>query len=240
LVLKPKQTCRQNLFGPLAANHTNHTPKHGDMEAIMSQATDIPEAQKTSPGEFLTQVVCATIFLAMIGLVFYNAFIRYVFRSSFPPSEEWARFLFMYITFLGSIEAFYRNRHIAVDLFVGLLSGRARKTVDTIAHVFTLAALVFLFCGGIVLVRQTLDTNSVATGINMGIINGVLPLMAFLSFFIRLRDFIRFLKRPVSDFKKEAGTKVQELIENESMGAAMAMREAKISLTNLNKPEKPE
>ena len=58
-------------------------------------------------GELLFEIFCAVIFLGMIGLVFYNAFLRYVFGGSYPPSEEWARFLFIYITFFGAIEAFY-------------------------------------------------------------------------------------------------------------------------------------
>ena len=41
-------------------------------------------------GERAFEVFCAAIFLGMIGLVFFNAFLRYVFRSSFAPSEEWA------------------------------------------------------------------------------------------------------------------------------------------------------
>ena len=77
-------------------------------------------------GERAFEVFCAAIFLGMIGLVFFNAFLRYVFRSSFAPSEEWARFLFIYITFIGGIEAFYRHKHIAVDMFVNLISGASR------------------------------------------------------------------------------------------------------------------
>lgn len=34
------------------------------------------------------EIFCAVVFLGMIGLVFYNAFLRYVFHSSFAPSEE--------------------------------------------------------------------------------------------------------------------------------------------------------
>ena len=76
----------------------------------------------------------------MIGLVFYNAFLRYVFSSSYPPSEEWARFLFIYITFFGAIEAFYRNKHIAVDMFVVLLKGAPRKYVDITASLCSRAS----------------------------------------------------------------------------------------------------
>mgnify|MGYP000346749033 CR=1 FL=1 len=60
-------------------------------------------------GAVAFQIFCACIFLGMIGLVFLNAILRYCFNSGYPPSEEWARFLFIYITFFGAIEAFYRE-----------------------------------------------------------------------------------------------------------------------------------
>ncbi len=138
-------------------------------------------------GERAFEVFCAAIFLGMIGLVFFNAFLRYVFRSSFAPSEEWARFLFIYITFIGGIEAFYRHKHIAVDMFVNMISGASRKAVDIVASLFMLAALVLLLFGGISVVLQTLDTYSVATDVNMAFINGTLPVMAFAAIIIHLR-----------------------------------------------------
>ncbi len=163
--------------------------------------TPSPPAGK-SLGEVLFEIFCAVIFLGMIGLVFYNAFLRYVFGSSFAPSEEWARFLFIYITFFGAIEAFYRNKHIAVDMAVSLFSGASRKALDIIASLLTLGTLLLLFWGGIVLVEQTVDTNSVATGVNMAFVNGTLPIMAAAALVIRGRDFVRLLRKPVSDFTK--------------------------------------
>lgn len=151
-------------------------------------------------GEKTFELFCALIFLGIIGLVFVNAFLRYVFRSSFPPSEEWARFLFIYITFIGGIEAFYRHKHIAVDMFVNLLHGMSRKVVDIIASLFMLAALGLLLFGGVSVVLQTLDTYSVATNVNMAFINGTLPVMAFAAIVIHLRDLVRIIRTPASEF----------------------------------------
>jgi TRAP-type C4-dicarboxylate transport system permease small subunit len=166
-------------------------------------------------GEILFQVFCAVIFLGMIGLVFCNAFLRYVFGSSFAPSEEWARFLFIYITFFGAIEAFYRNRHIAVDLFTGLFTGATRKAIDIAASLLTLAVLAFLLWGGIVFLLQTMDTYSVATNVNMGFINGTLPVMAAAALVIRGRDFIRLLRGPAGEFTGDAAPTPEELPDRE-------------------------
>ena len=53
---------------------------------------------KSSSGALAFQIFCALIFLGMIGMVFTNAVLRYAFNSGYPPSEEWARFFFIYIT----------------------------------------------------------------------------------------------------------------------------------------------
>lgn len=175
-----------------------------------------PVQPKDSPGEFAFQIFCGVIFLGMIGLVSYNAFLRYIFSSSFTPSEEWARFLFIFITFFGSIEAFYRKKHIAVDMFVGLTSGISRKALDVFASFLALVVLALLLWGGIVLVEQTVDTWSVATGINLGIINASLPIMAAAALVIRGKDFILLLKKPASEFTK-AAVDMKKVAEDASM-----------------------
>lgn len=163
----------------------------------------VPAPKGDTTGEFLFQVFCAVIFLGMIGLVFYNAMLRYVFSSSYPPSEEWARFLFIYITFFGAIEAFYRKKHIAVDMFVDILHGASRKYVDIAAAILGIVAMALLLWGGIVNVMQTYDTYSVATNVNMTLINGTLPVMAAAAIFMQIRDFLKLLKRPADTFGKE-------------------------------------
>lgn len=149
------------------------------------------------------QVFCAAVFLGMIGLVFYNAVLRYVFRSSFAPSEEWARFLFMYITFFGAIEAFYRGRHIAVDMVTAQLSGVSRKVTDIVAQILSLCAIGLLAIGGVSLVLQTMDTYTVATGLNMTFVNGTLPLMAIVVFCFYVRSLVATIRKPASEFKPD-------------------------------------
>ena len=163
---------------------------------------DHGEAKPETLGQLLFEIFCAVIFLGMIGLVFYNAFLRYVFSSSYPPSEEWARFLFIYITFFGAIEAFYRKKHIAVDMFVDLLHGAARKYVDIAATLMGMTAMGLLLYGGVINVLQTLDTYSVATNVNMALINGTLPIMAAAALLMQIRDLVALVRRPSSSFTK--------------------------------------
>ena len=50
------------------------------------------------------------------------------------------------------------------------------------------------------MVLQTLDTYSVATDVNMAFINGTLPVMAFAAIIIHLRDIVRLIRTPASEF----------------------------------------
>ena len=128
------------------------------------------------------EVFCAVVFLGMIGLVFYNAFLRYVFPSSFAPSEEWSR------------------RQIAVDMFVEMLHGKARRYVNIIALVLAIYAMTVLFEGGLYHVLTTYDTYTVSTNLNMTFVNGPLPIMAFCTILILIRDLWHEWKRPMSDY----------------------------------------
>ena len=85
-------------------------------------------------------------------------------------------------------------------MFTSLLSGVTRKMVDIVAQLLGLAALVLLLIGGISLVQQTLDTSTVATGLNMAFVNGTLPVMAFTVIIIRGRELLQTLKKPAADF----------------------------------------
>jgi len=158
---------------------------------------------KKGMGELAFEIFCAVIFLGMIGLVFYNAFLRYVFRSSFPPSEEWARFLFTYITFFGGIEAFYRKKHIAVDMFVEFFHGRARKLVDIVAILLAIVAMAVLVYGGFLCVQQNIDTYAVATGVNMALVDSSLLIMAVAALILMFRDLFQAIRKPLSEYERK-------------------------------------
>jgi TRAP-type C4-dicarboxylate transport system permease small subunit len=85
-------------------------------------------------------------------------------------------------------------------MFTGLMHGVTRKSVDIVAQLLALAALFVLAIGGVTLVIQTIDTNTVATGLNMAFVNGTLPLMAFSVIIMRGYELVKTIKRPASSF----------------------------------------
>lgn len=186
------------------------------LNALEVETPQVKTEEKPSTGRFLFEIFCAVIFLGMIGLVTYNAFLRYAFRSSFPPSEEWARFLFIYVTFFGAIEAFYHHRHIAVDIVTDHLHGSVRKAVDIVAILCSMGAMLLLLLGGIEYVKQTIDTYSVSTNINMSVINCSLPICALAALIFFVRDLVKLVRTPAGEInpKRSKEEKIAEFMRD--------------------------
>ncbi|MDR2180206.1 MAG: TRAP transporter small permease [Synergistaceae bacterium] len=88
----------------------------------------------------------------MTGLVFCQVVMRYVFSNSLSWSEELARFIFMWLSWVGASYAVKERSHFRVEMFANLLKGRSRKG-------FELLILVVWF--GFSLVMAWLGTDLV-------------------------------------------------------------------------------
>ncbi len=64
----------------------------------------------------IVNVSMAGALLLMAILVFGNVVLRYLFNTGITWSEEAARFLFVWLTFLGAVGALNENQHLGVDL----------------------------------------------------------------------------------------------------------------------------
>ncbi|PRX09525.1 UNVERIFIED_ORG: TRAP-type C4-dicarboxylate transport system permease small subunit [Martelella mediterranea] len=82
----------------------------------------------------------------MCVLVFANVVMRYGFNSNILITEEVARYLFVWLTFLGSITAFAKNRHVRVVFVLNRLPDPWR------AIVLILSRFAMLMCCAMVLI----------------------------------------------------------------------------------------
>jgi TRAP-type C4-dicarboxylate transport system permease small subunit len=73
------------------------------------------------PGTRLLEYVCATLMALMVVLLFIQVFGRYALH--YPPewTEELARTVFLYVTFVGAALAVARNAHLKIDTLVKML-----------------------------------------------------------------------------------------------------------------------
>lgn len=97
--------------------------------------------------------------------VFGNVILRYVFNSGLTWSEELARFLFVWMTFLGAIGALKDNKHLGVDLLLRKLPPNLYKLIYVIGQIVILFLLLIILHGSWKMTLLNVNNYSPAIGL---------------------------------------------------------------------------
>jgi TRAP-type C4-dicarboxylate transport system permease small subunit len=88
------------------------------------------------------------ILLSMLAfsttLIFFQVLMRYVFNSSLSWSEELARYLYVWQTWLAASYAVKKGRHLRVTSLVDIAKGRKRICIELLVLALWLCFAVFL------------------------------------------------------------------------------------------------
>lgn len=85
--------------------------------------------------------------ISMILLVFTNVVLRYGFNSGISISVELSRFLFVWICFLGAVNALIKNEHLAVKTLVDKLPKKVVYIVEKLT-ISLMSYCCYLFIDG--------------------------------------------------------------------------------------------
>lgn len=97
--------------------------------------------------ERITEAIMAAMLAVMVGLVFGNVILRYIFSSGIVAAEEIARLMFVWLVFLGAALALRRQQHLGIDFLQSRLPVKVRRACAVVAHPLMLYAL-WLFVEG--------------------------------------------------------------------------------------------
>lgn len=112
--------------------------------------------------------VCALL-AVMVVVVFLQVIFRFVIRSSLPWSEEMARYLMVWIVFLGASIGVKRKSHIGVEALVSLLPDTLRRWTSILVHAFSCVFFAFMIHYGRAILRVVGFQLSPAMEISMAI-----------------------------------------------------------------------
>ena len=115
---------------------------------------------------------------------------RYLLSTPLPWSEELVRYLFVWLTFLGSAAAVKKKSHINMDLMLEMLPPTVKKIIQLIADAAFLGLSIFMTVYGLKLSIQNWTQKSDAMGMPLTLPYLAIPigglLMAFFVFEIML------------------------------------------------------
>lgn len=101
----------------------------------------------------------------MVFFVFLNVILRTLFNSGLTWSEEIARYLFVYVTYIGAISAMRSKAHIGVDTLVSRVKPNMQLILYTISQLMIIGLMVILVLGSLKMVLQNMQSRTAALGI---------------------------------------------------------------------------
>jgi TRAP-type C4-dicarboxylate transport system permease small subunit len=124
----------------------------------------------------ITTGVIIVFAVAMTVIVGYQVFRRYVMNASLIWSEEAARYLMVWITFLGSSVALKRGGHIKVTIIMDLLPKRSHHFVVLGSYAVVSFTLLVITYHGLKLAITNMHQLSPALQMPIGIVYFCLPI----------------------------------------------------------------
>jgi len=112
---------------------------------------------------------------AMVATIGAQVLARYVFAYPLAWTEELARYLFLWVVFLGASQAMRRHEHIAVGLLADRLPRHVRQLVAVMLNGLIAAFLAVLVMQGWKVVGVVAPLKSIALKVSMAVV--YLPLV---------------------------------------------------------------
>jgi len=115
--------------------------------------------------------------LVMVVVIFLQVVMRYAFNSSLPWSEELARMIFIWMSWLGISFGQKKGEHIKITLVINAIKGKAKQSILLLADLCTLAILGVLIFKGLEITEKiySMGTTTPALFIPKGLIYSAVP-----------------------------------------------------------------
>ncbi len=159
------------------------------------------------------EAAMAAMLAVMVVMVFGNVVLRYGFNSGIVTSEEAARFLFVWLTFVGAVVAMYEGTHLGVDSLVRMVNTQGKKWLFGISSALMLSCCVLLFIGSYKQTMINLTVPSAVMEIPMALMYGIGMVAAGGMGFIICINLYKLLTGQLKDEDLVQSTESEELIE---------------------------
>ncbi|MEJ1159210.1 TRAP transporter small permease [Prosthecomicrobium sp. N25] len=140
-------------------------------------------------------VIAFAIFWAMAIVVFVQFFSRYVLNDSAAWTEEIARYMLMWTTFIGAAVVMRRGTNIAVEVLLHWLPPAGFRAVSFLVDVATVG-FVALLCWFSILITDRMGIQRMTViDVSMSVVYGGIAFGCFLMLFRALQRFAANARR---------------------------------------------
>ncbi len=112
-------------------------------------------------------VLAVILMSAATLIIVFQVIMRYVFRSSLSWSEELARYLFVWMTFLSISYGIKMRKHVKIEAALSLFPKKIRPLIVIIGDLFSLAWCVFVTVVGFDLLGKVVRSGQVSPALSI-------------------------------------------------------------------------
>ncbi len=123
------------------------------------------------------------LFIVIFIVVLLQVFMRYFLGSPLVWSEELARYLFIWVSFLGWVFATRSGTHIRIGAFTDALPAQLRKVIGAFNFVLIVVFALVLTYYGQIMVRKNLDVPTITLFFSYAAVYAAVPFSTLLIIF---------------------------------------------------------
>lgn len=127
-----------------------------------------------------TEFLTSAFLVIMVVIIFLQIISRILIQSSFPWTEELARFLMIWLTFLGAAFSFQYGAHIGITLITNKIPKKVAAVVQIIVCLLCVVLFSILIVQGYDLVMRSTTQVSPALGVPMNYVYTIIPISGLL------------------------------------------------------------
>ena len=154
-------------------------------------------------------------------IVFMNVVLRYVFSASLSWVDEAARYMFIWLIWIGAGYTLANRKHLRIDIISSRLHGKARLGLELFVMAVWCGFCVFLGWQGVKLVRVVVEQQQLSTAmqISMGWAYLCIPLSGIFMAIRLVFDILHILR--TGEIEKPVLNEEEEMIEEAKKGVTM-------------------
>lgn len=122
--------------------------------------------------KYLNSIIKTIVIISfgiMVVVTFAQIFYRYVLLRPIPWAEELARFLFVWITFLGASVAVRNKAHVGVEVLISKFPKKTYKRFLSGAYILCAIFCALMAYNGFIMLKRISTQTSAAMGMPMSV-----------------------------------------------------------------------
>lgn len=140
--------------------------------------------------------IAGALLIAVFAIIIFQVFTRYVLNLPLPWSEEVARLLVVWLTFVGAGFVASRNAHIAVDILAVYLPRKLATATQIFSMLTVVAASAYMVWAAVSLMLLTGPLRMTATSLPMPLLYGAVFVGYLMILGHTVANIVMYLRHP--------------------------------------------